>query len=132
MTYFLDANLVIDILNGKKSVLENFKKCYAENTIKISDIAYYEIMRGFEYTRKKTSLIKFIAFVDKCRIEYQTKESLGLAAWNYANLRKNGKMIEDDDLLIGSLAVSKNAVLVTNNAEHLSRIENIRLENWAD
>lgn len=64
-------------------------------------------------------------------IEYQTEESLRIAAENYAVLRKNGTLIEDDDILIGSLAIAKNAVLVTNNTKHLSRLPGVVLETWA-
>ena len=39
--------------------------------------------------------------------------------------------IEDDDILIGSLAIARNAVLVTNNTKHLSRLPGIMLESWA-
>jgi len=33
--------------------------------------------------------------------------------------------------LIGSLAIAENAILVTNNTKHLSRLQGIQLENWA-
>ena len=46
-------------------------------------------------------------------------------------MRKTGQTIEDDDLLIGSLAIAEGAILVTNNTEHLSRLKGIQLENWA-
>ena len=63
-------------------------------------------------------------------IEYQTRFSLDIAARNYAALKKTGQTIEDDDLLIGSLAIAEGAILVTNNTEHLSRLKGIQLEDW--
>ena len=38
--------------------------------------------------------------------------------------------IEDDDILIGAVAIAHNGILVTNNARHLSRIQDITLEVW--
>lgn len=41
-------------------------------------------------------------------------------------------MIEDDDILIGSFSIERNAVLVTNNVKHFSRLNGIQIENWAE
>lgn len=76
--------------------------------------------------------VAFNHFCDVFGIVYQTRCSLEIAAKNYALLRKTGTPIEDGDLLIGSLAIAENAVLVTNNTKHLSRLQDIQLENWAE
>lgn len=128
--YLLDTNVIIDLLNGNQKVLVNFKRCYATNSIKVVDIAFYEILRGFKYKDTKGLLPKFEKFIDKCPIMYQTRESLEIAAQNYAALRKNGLKIDDADILIGSVAIAQNAVLVTNNESHLSRLDGIKIENW--
>lgn len=52
------------------------------------------------------------------------------ASKQYANLKKQGIKIDDDDILVGALAVERNAILVTNNTKHFSHIKNIVLENW--
>lgn len=48
----------------------------------------------------------------------------------YAALRREGKLINDADILIASIVKAHDAVLVTNNEEHFSRIEGLRIENW--
>jgi tRNA(fMet)-specific endonuclease VapC len=40
-------------------------------------------------------------------------------------------MIDDFDLLIGATAINHNMIMVTNNVAHLSRLENIIIEDWA-
>ena len=60
------------------------------------------------------------------------KKSLEIAADNYAFLKQNGLLIGDDDILIGSLAIANEAILVTNNIDHLCRLKNIRIENWRE
>ena len=78
---------------------------------------------------------KFSVFMNFCKnigIDFQTKESLELAAENYAHLTRNGITIGDDDILIGSLAIANGAVMVTNNTRHFENLPNIRLENWAN
>lgn len=57
----------------------------------------------------------------------------GNSADNYAKLLHTEKFInDDDDILIGSLAIEYDAVLVTSNTRHLERLDGIRLENWRE
>ena len=130
MTYLLDTNAIIDIIDNNKIVIERFKQTYAHSAIRIPDIVFYEIKRGFDYSDKKNQLPVFLEFEKRCNVVYQTRKSLEIAAKNYALLSKAGTPIEDGDLLIGSLAITENAVLVTNNTKHLSRLPGIQLENW--
>ncbi|MCR5126098.1 MAG: PIN domain-containing protein [Treponema sp.] len=132
MMYFLDTNVIIDIIDNNKTVIERFKKCYASSIVRIPDIVFYEIKRGFDYIDPKNQLSTFLDFERRCNIVYQTRWSLEIAAKNYALLRKAGTPIEDGDLLIGSLAIAEKAILVTNNTKHLSRLPEIQLENWAE
>ena len=54
-------------------------------------------------------------------------------AFFYGEIRtklKKGAIIGNNDLLIASYAVCKQAILVTNNESEFSRIQNLKLENW--
>ena len=53
MTNFLDTNVIIDLLNGNSKVLVSFKNAYVFNSVKIPDLVYYEVLRGFEYSDPK-------------------------------------------------------------------------------
>lgn len=130
MTYFLDTNVIIDLLNGNSNVLSEFKNAYVFGTVRIPDLAYYEVLRGFEYSDPKNQRNGFEVFAEKCGIEYMNLQTFKEASKQYANLKKQGITIDDDDILIGALAVERNAILVTNNTKHFSHIKNIVLENW--
>jgi tRNA(fMet)-specific endonuclease VapC len=45
-------------------------------------------------------------------------------------LKKEGKLINDADILIAGIVKAYNAVLVTNNEEHFARVEGLKIENW--
>ena len=49
-----------------------------------------------------------------------------------ANLKSKGKIIEDFDILIASIAIVSHCVLITNNREHFERIDNLQMQNWLD
>ena len=122
MTYLLDSNAIIDLLNSKNAIAEKIKRLPMTDRVSIPDIAYYEVLRGFFYQPAPEKQAKFENFCRLFGIEYQSQLSLRIAAQNYARLKKLGIAIEDDDLLIGALAVSIDAVLVTNNEKHLGRM----------
>lgn len=132
MTYFLDTNVIIDLLNGHSSVLAAFKNAYTFESVKIPDLVYYEVLRGFEYTDPKKQKNGFEFFAQTCGIEYMDLQSLRESAKQYAFLKKQGNLIDDDDILIGCLAIRKNAILVTNNTKHFSHLKDIRLVNWVE
>lgn len=61
---------------------------------------------------------------------YQLLNLLSFFAKEKANLRKQGKPIDDFELLIGATAVTHNCKLVTNNIKHFQRIPELDIEDW--
>jgi predicted nucleic acid-binding protein len=47
-----------------------------------------------------------------------------------ATLESRGNRLDDFDLIIAATALANNLILVTNNTEHFSRIDSLKLENW--
>jgi tRNA(fMet)-specific endonuclease VapC len=71
------------------------------------------------------------AFIDNFIIYDYSK----ISAQSYGNIRidleKKGKIIGANDLLIASHALSRGAVLVTNNRREFERVEGLVLEDWS-
>ncbi len=132
MIFFLDTNVIIDLLNGNSNVLAAFKNAYTFDTVKIPDLVYYEVLRGFEYSDPKKQKAGFEIFANHCGIVYMDKSVLEESARQYADLRKHGITIDDDDILIGSFAITKNATLVTNNTKHFKNLNGIQLVDWKE
>ncbi len=132
MTYFLDSNVLIDLLHGNSKILAAFKHAYLFDSVRIPDLAYYEVIRGLEYIDPKNHREEFECFVRECGIEYMDLDVLHEAARQYAGLKRSGIVIDDDDILIGSLAIVRGATLVTNNTRHFSHLHGVKLQNWID
>lgn len=47
-----------------------------------------------------------------------------------ASLERRGEVIGGNDMLIAATALSRNAILVTNNTREFSRIDGLTLEDW--
>ena len=58
--------------------------------------------------------------------------SLDVYAKEKARLRKDGMLIDDFDILIGSTSIFHNMVMVTNNVAHLGRLENVVIDDWTN
>lgn len=52
------------------------------------------------------------------------------AASIYANLRQTGKPIGHNDVMIAATVIVNDMVIITNNINHFSRIEELEIDNW--
>lgn len=59
-----------------------------------------------------------------------TENSAKISSKLNANLRKNGKVIDDIDLFIAGIAIENEMILATNNEKHFARISNLQIQNW--
>ncbi len=84
------------------------------------------------YSDPKKQKAGFEFFARKCGIERMDLQSLRESARQYADLRKRCIAIDDDDILIGSLALVRGATLVTNNTKHFQNLGGIQLVNWKE
>ena len=96
----------------------------------ISEMTVAELKYGVENSKTVEAMRKIIdAFIPNFFV-IPVYNSLDVYAKEKAKLRKQGLMIDDFDILIGATAVSNNMVMVTNNVAHLSRLDNIVIEDW--
>ena len=115
MTYLLDTNIISYLLKGNTTMLQKLDALVEDdNEIAIPSIAYYEIKRGLIASGASTKMLRFLRFVEEIGVAELTTTTLDVAAQVYAELKKSGKLIEDDDLFIGSTALEHGAILVTN------------------
>ena len=133
MQYMLDTNIISYIAEGNNNVIDNLSKCMlAGNDIAISTVAYYEVKRGLLYNNSVRKMNAFLKCVKQIDVIPITNDISECAAEIYAYLRQEGKLIEDSDIFIGATALVNNAIIVTNNEEHLGRIRGLRIENWTN
>lgn len=89
-----------------------------------------ELKYGVENSKTVEAMRKIVeAFIPKFFV-IPIYNSLDIYAKEKAKLRRQGLMIDDFDILIGATAVANDMVMVTNNVAHLSRLDNIVIEDW--
>lgn len=127
--YLLDTNICISLLRGNREVACKLIDM-GEGNCCISIITLYELIFGAYYSGHEAQEVsKVKKFVSRFPVV-----SLMGAEEEYAirktQLRSNGIMIDEFDLLIAATALAEGYVLVTDNVKHFQRIEGLKIENW--
>jgi tRNA(fMet)-specific endonuclease VapC len=130
-TALIDTNIVSAFMRGNPQVIRKTEE-YLEkhDTLTISVITYYEIMRGIKALSNENKIKAFHEFMSACNIEELDLLIAEKAADIYDELRRAGKLVEDADILIAATAMKHGMIVVTDNIEHFKRIRGLKVENW--
>jgi len=127
--YLLDTNICIYFIKGQFELNKKIAEVGEQNCF-ISEMTVAELKYGVENRKAVEAMRKIVeAFIPKFFV-IPIYNSLDIYAKEKAKLRKRGLMIDDFDILIGATAIANDMVMVTNNVAHLSRLDNIVIEDW--
>jgi predicted nucleic acid-binding protein len=99
--------------------------------VSVSAITIAELLYGaYNSVNVEKNISKVKEFEDAMNVIDLDRESLEYYARIKANLRAEGKMLDDFDILIAATAIVNSCVLVTNNTKHFERIDGLTIENW--
>ena len=131
MTYALDTNIISYILRRDKYIVRRVSKArWDGHKIVIPLMVYYEIKRGLTALDSHKRLAAFVDLCSEFEVINLNTRDMNTAAEIYAENRRAGRPIEDNDLIIAATCVTNGYTLVTNNIKHFQGIENLQLENW--
>jgi tRNA(fMet)-specific endonuclease VapC len=127
--YLLDTNLCIYFIKGQYELNKKIAEVGEQNCF-ISEMTVAELKYGVENSKTVEDMRKVVnAFIPKFFV-LPIYNALDIYAKEKAKLRRQGLMIDDFDILIGATAIANDMVMVTNNVAHLSRLDNIVIEDW--
>jgi len=135
MKYLFDTNICIFLINKKFEYLIDRVEKLGIEKIGISSITIAELEYGIaksDSTHKEENRIALLEFLLPFKfVDFNQND-----AYEYGRIRQDlqskGKIIGNMDILIGSQAVSRELILVTNNEKEFKRIENLKIENWIE
>ncbi len=115
----IDTDILSMFFRNHSEVTARFASYLAQyKKMNVSIITYYEIMSGLKHRDAHRKTASFLEFVSRNKVLSLTEQSVTISAEIYAELRKEGKPLDDIDLLIAGIAVANNLVLVTHNQNH--------------
>lgn len=119
------------MLKNQHGVREAILKVKPENCY-VSEITLGELYFGASFSNNKEERLKDVAFVVDHFKVIHVSETLPLFGDIKADLRREGKLIDDFDILIGCAAILNHLTIVTDNIKHLGRLPGIIVENWTN
>ena len=131
MTFLLDTNIIVFWIKGRYNLAEKIAEVGLHNCY-VSEVTVAELRFGVECSPPELlheKRLRLENLLSRLQI-LPFSVALERYAQEKARLRKNGEIIPDFDLLIGATATSMGMKIVTNNAKHLSRINQIDIEDW--
>lgn len=129
MSFLLDTDICIHLINRKEAPRERFRRNAAQTGV--SAISYAELCFGVAHSAR-------IALNERLLQQFRTDLQIlsfdADAATHYGEIRqelsRQGALIGPHDLLIAAHARSRDATLVTNNEREFGRVPGLRTENW--
>ena len=132
MKYLLDTDSCIYLLNGNEALKKRVEKI-GVYSLAVSNSVLAELYFGAYNSKKVEENLKRIELFKKnLTVLSDSEESAKEFGKIKANLKSKGKIIEDFDILIASISIANHCILITNNTEHFSRIDNLQTQNWLD
>lgn len=130
MTFMLDTNVCIELLNERDSRLAKKLASVSPGDIRLCSVVKAELYHGAQ----KSGLEKNLNLVRTFSTSFESLPFDDSAAETYGQVRlaleKQGKLIGPYDLLIASIALVHNLTLVTHNMHEFRRVPDLQLEDW--
>jgi len=130
--YLLDTDICIYWLKGYQAVKDHLLNTgivhIAISVITAAEL-YFGVYNSVRVEENHFQLERFLGIITILPLENPILNTYGVLK---AELRKEGQVLADFDLLIAATALTEGRVLVTNNIRHYERIPHIRLENWVE
>lgn len=131
--YMLDTDIASYIMKRSNQAAVHRLQAVPVSDVCISAIAKSELMFGMELSpRRQRDEEALQAFLQYCPVLDYTAEAAAEYGKIRADLKQRGTMIGANDLLIAAHARSLGLILVTNNTREFSRVQGLKLENWAE
>ena len=127
----LDTNICIYILRDRP--VELLAKLNSAGDISISSIVYAELLFGIELSpknKRKSRSDQLNRFLQHLTVVPWDENAALHYSQIRARLKKEGILIGNMDMLIGSHARSLGVDLITNNVKEFERIPDLKIVNW--
>jgi tRNA(fMet)-specific endonuclease VapC len=131
--YLLDTNIISYLVKGEKNIQDKVANIPIDQ-IAISSITLSELLYGASINQNKTHSKFLINTYLNIAQELEVLDFDYNSAIIFSNikseLKKTGKLVEDADIQIASIAINNKLILVTNNTKDFVNMKNLQLDNW--
>lgn len=125
--YLIETSVIINFLRGKKKttkVLEELKGELVSSFVCLAEL-YEGVYRVKERERAEAAVQTLFSGLSRVfGLDEEIAKNFGRIR---AELKKQGKVIEDLDILLAATCLAHNCILVTYNPKHFERVKGLRV-----
>ena len=119
-----DTDVVIDFFSGAEPVASTIADLIQRDHLSLTSVTVFELYAGITGKRRLKQIDDLVSIMPVFPLEQKDAET---SAQIYNDLKKAGKLIGNQDILIAGICINRDLSLVTRNTEHFSRISRLRL-----
>jgi len=133
MRYMLDTNICIYAIKHKpEKVFQKLQEVEPEDVC-VSSVTYAELVHGVEKSvaveKNRLALSMLLANIEILDFKADAADCYGKIR---ADLEKKGTPIGSLDMMIAGHAQSLGYTVVTNKVKEFSKVQDLKIENWAE
>ena len=133
MSYVLDTNVIAALMRGDERVVERLERV-TRPMVGVPEPAWAEIASGLarmpRSKRRERLASRFTLLRDQLGTVTWSPEVTEAFGDLKASLEAKGQRLEDFDLAIAAHALATDAILVTADVRHVTRIPHLAVESW--
>ena len=133
MRHMLDTNICIYVIKHKPEKVFQKLESIDPRDVCISSVTYAELICGVEKSsevdRNRVALSLLLSNIEIVSFDVDAANAYGKIR---ADLESKGTPIGPLDTMIAGHAVSLGCTIVTNNTREFSRVNDLKIDNWAE
>ncbi len=127
----LDTDFLVGVLKGIPEAKTKLGMIDKEGRAATTAITAFELLNGARLSKNvEENINATLRLLSRLEVLYFDLESADFASQVFSELSTRGNLIDERDLFIASICISKGLVLVTRNTKHFSRIKMLKIESW--
>lgn len=130
MNFVLDTDTTVYWLKGDEYIEAKIIDVGLANvgiTVLTCCELYYGAYKSYKVDENLKAIEKLKAKIAVIHTSEEVDKNFGRIK---ADLEKQGKPLDDSDILIASIVITERAILISNNVSHFQRINGLQVENW--
>lgn len=119
-----DTDVVIDFFSGIEPIASTIANLINNDSLALTSITVFELYAGITGKKRLKQIDDLVSITPVFPLEIKSAK---MAAQVYSDLKKVGKLIGNQDILIAGTCINLDIPLLTRNTAHFSRISRLKL-----
>ena len=122
-----DTDVLIDFLAGRNPAADRVAEELERGALRTTVVSRFELLCGARTVKQERAIQQLLDAVPSIALDASAADR---AAQVRRNLEKNGEPIGMADSLIAGVVLAGDAILLTRNQRHFSRVAGLKLADW--